>query len=37
MWGCAQHNIKLYCLRLHEAGLTLSVGGQEFRQATLPS
>lgn len=34
MWGCSQHKIKLYCLGLHLAGLTLRAGSQEFRQAS---
>ena len=34
MWGCSQHKIKLYCLGLHLAGLTLRAGSREFRQAS---
>lgn len=34
MWGCSQHKIKLYCLGLHLAGLTLRAGSQEFQQAS---
>ena len=34
MWGCSQHKIKLYCLGLHVARLTLRAGSHEFRQAS---
>lgn len=34
MWGCSQRKIKLYCLGLHLAGLTLRVGSQKFHQAS---
>ena len=34
MWGCSQHEIKLYCLGLHVARLTLRAGSHEVRQAS---
>lgn len=34
MWECSQCKLKLYCLGLHVAGLTLRVGSQEFPQAS---